>query len=174
MLQRSHGQLLRDFHFKNLREIHAQRVCIPRGADVVHQVSLQPLCTKWCCTFLTCVFEFRCFETNSCEAPLTLRGRGQTGDRNVRLPKTNSRSRHGEAGMERTRSGKSRTFCSPDTATMGRPNMVRGSIGDTSGQRDVRLCLTLFFTQSTSESLQWSSALCQMRLLSRCLWRLTA
>ena len=121
-LQRRHGHLLRDFHLKNLREIHAQRVGIPRGADVIQQVLLQPLCTKtWCCTFLTCVFEFRCFETNSCEAPLTLRGRGQTGDKSVRLPETNSPSRHGEAGLERARSGKSRTSCIPDTATMGRP-----------------------------------------------------
>ena len=42
MLQRRHGQLLRDFHLKHLCVLHAQRVCIPRGADVVHQVSLQP------------------------------------------------------------------------------------------------------------------------------------
>ena len=122
VLQRRHGQLLRDFHLKHLCEIHAQRVDIPRGADVIQQVLLQPLCTKtWCFTFLTCVFEFRCFETDSCEALLTLRGRGQMGDRSVRLPETNSRSRHGEAGLESARSGKSRTFCSPDTATMGRP-----------------------------------------------------
>ena len=42
VLQRRHGQFLRDFHLKHLREIHARRVGIPRGADVTHQVSLQP------------------------------------------------------------------------------------------------------------------------------------
>ena len=35
VLQRRHGQLLRDFHLVNLCEIHAQRAGIPRGTDVV-------------------------------------------------------------------------------------------------------------------------------------------
>ena len=66
VLQRKHGQLLRDFNLLNLCEIHAQRVGIPRGADVIQQVSLQPLCADtWYCTFLTCDCEF-CFETDTC------------------------------------------------------------------------------------------------------------
>ena len=30
------------FHLVNLCEVHDQRAGIPRGADVIHQVSLQP------------------------------------------------------------------------------------------------------------------------------------
>ena len=163
VLQRKHGQLPRDFNLLNLCEIHAQRVGIPRGADVIQQVSLQPLCANtWYCTFLTCDCEFR-FETHTCtylprplhcKRPLfAVEGRrGRRSQSPWELPSAGLRSSCSKGTVPRepemgspcpeVRSGLTSIWCEVRTCRQGCPQDRRP------GDRSVRLFFVLLPEQT--------------------------